>query len=115
MENKKSKEVKAKDGASMVAPHPHAGKDGKGALKSGGSDLVDSGKKAKEPGSTDEEDDETKLFPVEEIAKKKGVKSWETAGLVQAVGWLPGKQVTAGEFDLALSRFRKRPQGGGRI
>lgn len=58
---------------------------------------------------------EPEIQPVEELAEAEGIKSWEVAGLMRAAGWSPGKQVTAGEFDLALARFRKRPQGGGKI
>jgi len=55
------------------------------------------------------------IMPVEELAEAEGIKSWEVAGLMRAAGWAPGKQVSKGEFDLALGRFRRRPQGGGRI
>ena len=91
MEEKKSKD-ETKKGASMMAPHPHSGKEKKQDQKNS---------KA--------------LLPVEKAAEAAGVKSWETAGLMRAAGWRPGKQVTAGEFDLALSNFRKRPMAGGRI
>ena len=55
------------------------------------------------------------LMPVEELAEAKNIKSWEVAGLMRAAGWAPGKQVTKEDFDQTLGRFRRRPQGGGRI
>ena len=55
------------------------------------------------------------LKPVEDLAGAKNIKSWELAGLMRAAGWAPGKQVSEDEFDLVLDRFRKRPQGGGKI
>lgn len=90
MGDKKIKEVIGKDGASMIAPHP---------VKTKKSDRLK----------------EDELLPVETVAKEAGLPDWEIAGLMRAAGWLPGKQVTAGEFDFALTKFRKRPQGGGKI
>lgn len=55
------------------------------------------------------------LKPVEHLAKEKNIKTWELAGLMRAAGWAPGKQVAEGEFDLALNKFRRRPQGGGKL
>ncbi|OGV50946.1 MAG: hypothetical protein A2X49_15370 [Lentisphaerae bacterium GWF2_52_8] len=55
------------------------------------------------------------LLPVEEIARARDLPSWETAALMAATGWAPGKQVTNEAFDEALTLFRNRPQGGGRI
>jgi hypothetical protein len=78
---------RSEKGSSMVAPHP---------LKN----------KSKDPGE---------LKPVEDLADNAGMKNWETAGLVRATGWREGKRVTQSEFDGALSAFRARPQGGGRI
>lgn len=49
------------------------------------------------------------------LAEKHSLPSWELAGLMKAAGWAPGKQVTDTAFQNALSKFRKRPQGGGRI
>lgn len=55
------------------------------------------------------------LHPVETLADDHGLPSWETAALVTATGWAQGKQVTEAEFESALTKFRNRPQGGGRI
>lgn len=55
------------------------------------------------------------LLPVEELARAKGMKSYEAAGLCRAMGWAAGKQVTADEFDQAVTVFRNRPMGSGRI
>ena len=55
------------------------------------------------------------LLAVENLAEEKKVPDWELAALRQATGWAPGKQVSASEFAEALTRFRSRPQGGGRI
>ena len=55
------------------------------------------------------------LFPVEQLAEAKGLPDWELAALRQATGWADGKQVSDAGFDQALTRFRSRPQGGGRI
>jgi len=49
------------------------------------------------------------------LAEKRALPPWELAGLMQAAGWAPGKQVTETAFDDALTRFRTRPLGGGRI
>lgn len=49
------------------------------------------------------------------LAEKRTLPTWELAGLMQAAGWAPGKQVTETAFDDALTRFRNRPLGGGRI
>jgi hypothetical protein len=65
--------------------------------------------KAQKPATSNE------LAPVEELAGHAGITSWELAGLMRAAGWAPGKQATKEEFGRALDRFRKRPQGGGRI
>ena len=88
----KKKEEKTKGSASMVAPHPHA------AVK-----------------KKQEEAKLPFLLPVEQVAKGAGIQPWETAGLMQAAGWMPGKQVTEEEFGAKLKSFRQRPQGGGRI
>lgn len=53
------------------------------------------------------------LLPVETLAKD--LPSWETAGLMAAANWAPGKQVAEKQFQDALNTFRNRPQGGGRI
>ncbi|MBW2596984.1 MAG: hypothetical protein JRC93_13665 [Deltaproteobacteria bacterium] len=53
------------------------------------------------------------LSPIEELGRD--IKPWELAGLMRAAGWAEGKQVTAGDFKLALTKFRQRPQGGGKI
>ncbi|MBI4621042.1 MAG: hypothetical protein HY739_12925 [Desulfobacterales bacterium] len=58
---------------------------------------------------------EEDLKPVEDLAEEAELKPWETAGLARAAGWTEGKQVTKNEFDSAVSAFRCRPQGGGRI
>ena len=55
------------------------------------------------------------LFPVEQLADERELPVWELAALRHATGWADGKQVSATEFDQALTRFRNRPQGGGRI
>ncbi len=57
---------------------------------------------------------ESALASVEELAKESGLKPWETAGLLQAVGWTADKRVDAQTFALALEAFRTRPQGGGK-
>ena len=49
------------------------------------------------------------------LAEKSALPSWELAGLMQAAGWAPGKQITETAFNDALKRFRNRPLGGGRI
>ena len=86
-----------KDSASMVAPHP---------LKE---------KPKNEEKKTNPPKGSGGLMPVEELAEKAGIKTWEVAGLMRAAGWAPGKQVTKEDFDQTLDRFRKRPQGGGKI
>ena len=55
------------------------------------------------------------VFPIENIAADQGIAAWEVVGMMQAVGWFPGKQVTEIEFSDALARFRNRPQGSGKI
>ena len=55
------------------------------------------------------------LRPVEELATERGYQPWYLAGLRRAAGWAPGKQVTVAEFDGAVKRFERRPQGGGKI
>jgi hypothetical protein len=55
------------------------------------------------------------LFPVEDLAGKKGLKPWYIAGLRRAAGWAPGKKVSEAEFKKAVDKFNKRPQGGGKI
>jgi hypothetical protein len=55
------------------------------------------------------------LSPVETLAETNGLLSWETAGLMKAAGWAQGKQVSEKQFQQALTKFRNRPQGGGRI
>ena len=55
------------------------------------------------------------LLPVEEIARARDLPSWETAALMAAAGWAPGKQVSENDFEDALKAFRNRPQGGGRF
>lgn len=55
------------------------------------------------------------LFPVEELAANAGLPAWERAALTAATGWAPGKQVSRAAFEQALTDFRNRPQGGGRI
>lgn len=56
-----------------------------------------------------------RLEAVETLAAAAGVRPWELAGLMRAARWSPGKQVAEATFEDALNRFRKRPQGGGRI
>ena len=53
-----------------------------------------------------------RLRPVEELAKAANLKAWETAGLMRAAGWAPGKQVDELAFNAGLIAFRKRPMGG---
>jgi hypothetical protein len=55
------------------------------------------------------------MKPVETLADEMDLATWEKAGLMQAAGWSPGKQVTEATFVTALNNFRSRPQGGGRI
>jgi hypothetical protein len=55
------------------------------------------------------------LLPVEELAAHRGLQPWFLAALRRAAGWSPGKQVSAGEFEAALEKFNRRPQGGGKI
>lgn len=55
------------------------------------------------------------LFDVQKIAGQRGIPEWETAGMMRAVGWASGKQVTKTQFETALTNFRNRRQGGGRI
>lgn len=55
------------------------------------------------------------LRPVEELAAMASVKEWELAGLMRAAGWAAGKECSPALFARALTAFRSRPQGGGRI
>jgi hypothetical protein len=55
------------------------------------------------------------LMPVETLAEEARIPTWELAALRQAARWADGKQVTQGEFDIALENLRNRPQGGGTI
>ncbi len=55
------------------------------------------------------------MFPVEDLAKKKGLKPWYLAGLRRAAGWKPGKEVSAAEFEKTVEKFNTRPQGGGTV
>lgn len=52
---------------------------------------------------------------VKVLAKEAGVPDWEMAGLMKAAGWAPGKHVSRDRFQAAVTSFRSRPQGGGRI
>lgn len=55
------------------------------------------------------------LHELEELAAMRGVPAWELAGMMRAAEWAKGRQVSAEQFDSALAKFRKRPQGGGKI
>ncbi len=55
------------------------------------------------------------LRPIEDLAQAACVPAWELAGLMRAVSWAEGKQVTEKDFNAALNALKKRGQGGGRI
>lgn len=74
-----------KKGASMVAPHPQ-----------------------KKQGSKE-------LRAVEDLAEEHRLQPWYLAGLRQATGWAPGKQVTEDDFLAAKEKFDQRRMGGGKI
>lgn len=55
---------------------------------------------------------QSNLSPVTTVAATRGVDAPRLAGLCQANGWHPDKQVTGAEFDAALAEFETRPLGG---
>lgn len=55
------------------------------------------------------------LYPVEHLVADNKVAAWEGVAMMRAMGWFPGKMVTEEIFTDALTRFRNRPQGSGKI
>ena len=55
------------------------------------------------------------LADIEALASSSSLPDWERVGLMHAMDWAPGKQITEAAFNDALEKFRNRPQGGGRI
>jgi hypothetical protein len=56
---------------------------------------------------------EEPLIDLAQLGQK--ISPWELAGLMMFARWKPGKHVTEKEFNTNLEKFRKRPQGGGRM
>jgi hypothetical protein len=55
------------------------------------------------------------LHPVEDLAAERGMPATALAGLRRATGWHPGKQVTAEQFEAAMTAYRGKPMGSGSI
>lgn len=55
------------------------------------------------------------LEDIDALAVRMDLQEWEKAALFRAARWAPGKQVTREAFDAALTRFRKRRMGAGKI
>jgi hypothetical protein len=53
-----------------------------------------------------------KLQPVAELAAERGMPAPHLAGMCRAKGWADGKQVTATEFETAMTAYMRRPMGG---
>ena len=56
-----------------------------------------------------------KLQPVAELAGERGMPATSLAGMCRANGWADGKQVTASEFETAMTAYTRRPMGSGRV
>jgi hypothetical protein len=56
-----------------------------------------------------------KLQPVDELAAERGMPATSLAGMCRVNGWAQGKQLTATEFETAMTAYIKRPMGSGRI
>jgi len=54
------------------------------------------------------------LQPLEKLAAECGMPAPALAGMCRAKGWAEGKQVTATEFESAMTAYIKRPMGSGR-
>ncbi len=54
------------------------------------------------------------LQPVEELAAERGMPRPALAGMCRANGWAEGKQLTATEFETAMTAYVRRPMGSGR-
>jgi len=61
------------------------------------------------------EKERAKLLPLTVLAEAANVPAWELSALMMAAGWSEGKMLTAADFGKALSNFRKRPLGGGKL
>lgn len=55
-----------------------------------------------------------RLQHVEELAGERGMPSPQLAGMCRANGWADGKQLTATEFETAMTAFISRPMGSAR-
>jgi hypothetical protein len=55
-----------------------------------------------------------KLQPIDELAGERGMPAPQLAGMCRANGWAEGKQVTATEFETAMTAYIRRPMGSGR-
>ena len=55
------------------------------------------------------------LYPIEHLVADNKVAAWEGVAMMRAMGWFPGKMVPEEMFTDALTRFRNRPQGSGKI
>lgn len=55
-----------------------------------------------------------KLQQLEELAGERGMPATALAGMCRANGWADGKQLTATEFETAMTSYINRPMGSGR-
>lgn len=55
-----------------------------------------------------------RLQPLDELAGERGMPAPMLAGMCRANGWADGKQVTATEFETAMTAYVRRPMGAGR-
>lgn len=55
-----------------------------------------------------------RLQPLDELAGERGMPASMLAGMCRANGWAEGKQVTATEFEAAMTAYAGRPMGSGR-
>ncbi|MBU1002790.1 MAG: hypothetical protein KKE73_09730 [Proteobacteria bacterium] len=55
------------------------------------------------------------LYPVDELATINDLAPWELASLKRFAGWAEGRQVSEDDFNNALTLFRGRTMGGGKL
>lgn len=52
-----------------------------------------------------------KLQPIAELAAERGVPATAMAGMCRANNWAEGKQLTATDFEAAMTAYIQRPMG----
>jgi len=78
----------------------------------------------KNPEAVKAKDEPTKVVSETEVpdvmepeawGEELSVPDWKVAGMMAAMGWVSGKQVTRAEFSAAVTAFDTRGQGTGMI